>query len=119
MGGASVFRYSFEQPLSNPFMQGLGVFHSSELPFVFGHDDYPLGMIGSAGEPLSAVLQQYWTTFAKTNTPGEGGVDIAWPAYAAAADPYQLLVAPTISSPAGLKTSLCDFWDSLAAMGID
>jgi para-nitrobenzyl esterase len=120
--GASVFRYSFEQPLANPFEQGLGVFHSSEIPFVFGHDDYPLGMLGSA-VPLSTAMQQYWTTFAKTYAPGDGGSagegGVAWPAYNATMDPYQLLVAPTISASAGLKTDLCDFWDQLAATGVD
>jgi para-nitrobenzyl esterase len=121
--GASVFRYSFEQPLFNPFEQGLGVFHSSEIPFVFGHDDYPLGMLGTAGVPLSAAMQQYWTTFGKTYAPGDGGSGaeggVAWPPYDATMDPYQLLVAPKISATAGLKTDLCDFWDQLAATGVD
>ena len=44
---------------------------------------------------------------------------VAWPAYNATMDPYQLLVAPTISAAAGLKTDLCDFWDQLAANGVD
>ena len=35
-------------------MSGLGVFHSAELPFVFGNDDYPLGHMGASGAPISA-----------------------------------------------------------------
>jgi hypothetical protein len=79
-------------------------------------------MLGSA-VPLSATMQQYWTAFAKTYAPGDGGSGaeggVAWPAYNATVDPYQLLVAPTISATAGLKTDLCDFWDQLAASGVD
>lgn len=101
----SVYRYSFERPLENPFAQGLGVFHSSEIPFVFGNDDYPLGSIGS-GRPLSTTMQEEWTQLAKTGTPGNG-----WPLWTAD-DPYmQLTDSP--SPQQGLETSLCDFWDTL------
>jgi para-nitrobenzyl esterase len=111
-GGAPVFRYSFEQPLESPFMQGLGVFHSSELPFVFGNDDYPLGRIG-AGAPLSASIQDYWTTFAKTSDPNSSA-ETPWPAYDAASDAYLVLATPAASG-SQLKAALCDFWDALPA----
>jgi len=103
--GASAFRYSFERPLDNPFFQGLGVFHSSEIPFVFGNDNYPLGSIAT-GAALSETMQTEWTTFAKTGTPGAD-----WPA-STAADPYMQLT-DTPSAQMGLKSALCDFWDSL------
>jgi len=100
-----VYRYSFERPLDNPFAQGLGVFHSSEIPFVFGNDNYPLGSMAS-GAALSTTMQKDWTEFAKTHTPSAD-----WPAWTAA-DPYmQFTDSP--SAQMGLKTSLCDFWDSL------
>jgi para-nitrobenzyl esterase len=103
--GASVFRYSFERPLDNPFAQGLGVFHSSEIPFVFGNDDYPLGSIAS-GAALSTTMQTEWTSFAKTHDPGNG-----WPAYGPT-DPYmQFTDSP--SAQTGLDTAVCDFWDGL------
>ncbi|HTR50797.1 MAG TPA: carboxylesterase family protein, partial [Kofleriaceae bacterium] len=109
--GAPVFRYTFDHALENPFMQGLGVFHSSELPFVFGNDDYPLGKVGTSGAALSTAMQAYWIAFAKDNDPnGSGGTP--WPAYDASSDPYQDLDV-TISSATGLKTANCDFWDQL------
>jgi para-nitrobenzyl esterase len=102
-GATSVYRYSFERPLDNPFFQGLGVFHSSEIPFVFGNDNYPLGSIASGGA-LSDAMQAAWTDFAKKQV-------IDWPAWTAT-DPYmQLTDSP--SAQAGLKSALCDFWDSL------
>ena len=109
--GAPVFRYSFEQPLEAPFMQGLGVFHSAELPFVFGNDDYPLGRVGTSGAPVSASIQDYWTTFAKTGAPNSSA-EVAWPGYDATSDPYLVLGTP-IAASTQLKTALCDFWDAL------
>jgi para-nitrobenzyl esterase len=102
--GAPVWRYSFEQPLDQPFAQGLGVFHASEIPFVFGHDDFPLGRIGAQTD-LVQLVQTDWTTFAKTQDPG-------WTAYDAASDPY-LVIEPGASMASGLKSALCDFWDAL------
>jgi para-nitrobenzyl esterase len=108
--GAPVFRYSFEQPMESVFMQGLGVFHGAELPFVFGNDDFPLGHYGASGAPVSTAMQDYWTTFAKTGDPN-GASEPPWAAYDGTTDPYQVLATP-IASATGLKTSLCDFWDA-------
>jgi para-nitrobenzyl esterase len=105
--GAPVYRYSFEHALENPFMQGLGVFHSSELPFVFGNDTFPLGKIGDSGAPISAAMVTDWTTFAKTLAPSAD-----WPAYSVATDPY-IAFGDSPAPASGLKTALCDFWDAL------
>jgi para-nitrobenzyl esterase len=106
IGGAPVYRYSFEHPLENPFMQGLGVFHGSELPFVFGNDTFPLGRIGDSGAADSAAMVEQWTSFAKTQIP-----DASWPLYDTT-DPY-LAYGDTPMPATGLKTALCDFWDAL------
>ncbi len=102
--GAPVWRYSFEQPMDQPFAQGLGVFHSSEIPFVFGNDDFPLGRIGGATD-IVELVQTDWTAFAKAQDPG-------WTAYDPTSDPY-LVIQPSPSMASGLKSSLCDFWDAL------
>jgi para-nitrobenzyl esterase len=110
LAGSTVFRYSFEQPLTDPFTQGLGVFHSSELPFVFGNDTFPLGHIGDATS-VAEAMQTYWTTFAKQGDPNDASV-APWPAYDPATDPYLTIDgAPHASS--ALKSALCDFWDAL------
>jgi para-nitrobenzyl esterase len=107
--GAHVFRYALEQPLENPFEVGLGVFHGSDLPFVFGNDDFPLGHVGSSGASLALAMQAYWTSFAKTHAPAGA---TAWPAYDPASDPY-LVLAPTIAPANALSATACDFWDTL------
>jgi para-nitrobenzyl esterase len=109
--GAHVFRYTFQKGLENPLLQGAGVVHSAEIPFVFGNDDYPLGHVGSSGAALSAAMERYWTRFGSAGDPNGSG-DPAWPAYDAASDPYVILDAP-ISAGSGLESTACDFWDTL------
>jgi len=106
--GVAVYRYSFEQALAQPFVADLGVFHSSELPFVFGNDTFPLGMIGDA-RPLSDAIETYWTGMAKHHDPNSAG-GVAWPAYAASE--LSLVLAASITTTAGLKSGVCDFWDA-------
>ncbi|HEY1554385.1 MAG TPA: carboxylesterase family protein [Kofleriaceae bacterium] len=108
--GAPVFRYQLNHPLENPFMMGLGVFHSSDLPFVFGNDNYPLGRVGSSGAALATAMQAYWIAFAKSYDPNSSG-GTPWPMYDGT-DPYQTLDT-TITSATGLKSDLCNFWDQL------
>jgi para-nitrobenzyl esterase len=107
--GAVLYRYSFEQALTNPFAANLGVFHSSELPFVFGNDSYPLGQIGAATD-ISAAMQKYWTGFAKLANPNyDGGV--AWPPYDSTRP--QLRFLEPIATGTNLDDNECSFWDGL------
>ncbi|HEU0036158.1 MAG TPA: carboxylesterase/lipase family protein [Kofleriaceae bacterium] len=106
---ATVYRYSFERALEQPLIADLGVFHSGEIPFVFGLDDFPLGKLGS-GAPLADAVQGYWTRFAATGDPN--GADApAWPRYDAT-DPLLVLDLPIAARP-DAKAAQCDFWDSL------
>jgi len=107
--GAPVFRYSWERALEQPFTANLGVFHSSELPFVFGNDAFPLGRVGSGAE-LSTTIMQYWTQFAKTHDPNVAGA-LEWPAYDGA--DKQLVFDVPMRTTSGIKTAPCAFWDSL------
>jgi para-nitrobenzyl esterase len=105
--GAPVYQYSFERELEAPAIANLGVFHASEIPFVFGNDTFPFGRIGTAGQPLADTIQTAWTTFAASGNPGGD-----WPRFETASD--QLLVLDVTSSVrAGHKAALCDFWDTL------
>jgi para-nitrobenzyl esterase len=105
--GAPVYRYTFERPLEQQLLQDLGAFHSSEIPFVFGVDAYPLGKVGSA-TALAEAMQAYWTSFARTGRPSGA---VAWPAYDAT-EPHIVLDTPVTTGTA-LKASVCDYWDSL------
>ncbi len=105
--GAPVYRYTFQRPLEEQLIEDLGAFHSSEIPFVFGIDTYPLGKVGTAA-PLADAMQGYWTSFAHDGVPSG---EIAWPAHDAI-DPLLVLDTP-ITASAAYKASVCDFWDSL------
>jgi para-nitrobenzyl esterase len=107
-----VFRYSFEQPLFNPLLPDAGVIHSAELPFVFGNDNAPTGMIGDAGQPVATAMQAYWQSFVAQGQPAG---DVAWPMYVPANDDY-LTIATPVAANAGLKTALCDFWDTITPL---
>jgi para-nitrobenzyl esterase len=109
--GAPVYRYAFERALEQPFLTDLGVFHTSEIPFVFGGDAFPLGKIGAAAAPLADAIGGYWTRFVTTGDPN-GGADPTWAPYDAAADVVHKLDVP-IATTTGLKSALCDFWDAL------
>ncbi len=106
-GGVPTYRYVFAHPLANPILPDLGVFHSSELPFVFGNDNFPLGRIDAPS--LVDTVQAYWTQFGKTSDPNHTGAT-PWPTYAAN-ETFVIDSAPTTA--AGYKDDACDFWDAL------
>ncbi|NVB84897.1 MAG: carboxylesterase family protein [Kofleriaceae bacterium] len=103
--GVPVYRYVFQRLLDGASFPELGAFHSSEIPFVFGVDAYPLGHVGSA-TVLAEAMQAFWTTFAKTGDPGTG-----WPRYDAATDAHVVLDEP-VATGTSYKSALCDFWDA-------
>ncbi len=109
---APTYFYSFEQPVEAPFLQGLGVFHSSELPFVFGTDPaFPLGRVGASGASTSEAMEGYWTRFARTGDPNGDGA-VMWSAYDRATDKH-LVLAANVREVAHYKDAVCDFWDAI------
>ncbi|MFT3693940.1 MAG: carboxylesterase family protein [Kofleriaceae bacterium] len=104
--GAALYRYQWETEMTNPLFTDLGVFHSSEIPFVFGNDDYPLGQIGPATD-MATAIQAYWIAFAKTANPNVTG-QLAWPLYDSTNPQIEF------SSPLKVGTHLdddaCVFW---------
>ncbi len=110
--GGPTYMYSFEQPPEAPFLQGLGVFHSSEIPFVFGTDPtFPLARVGNGGAAAAQAIQSYWVRFAKTGDPNGDGAP-TWSPYDATNEKY-LVIAPTIAEQTQYKAALCDFWDAV------
>jgi len=106
--GVAVYRYVFAHELANPILSDLGVFHASDLPYVFGNDDFPLGRIDAP--PLVDAVQTYWTQFAKVGDPNSAGAT-PWPTYASG-NTTAVVDAP-VSTTTGYKNDVCDFWDSL------
>jgi para-nitrobenzyl esterase len=107
-GFSPVRRYFFTHVLESGPLSALGSFHGLEVPFVF--HNFPFGV--SAGETtLSDALVGYWTRFATTGDPN-GSAGPAWPGYASDTDDF-LGLDETITSGQGVRTSKCDFWDTL------
>jgi para-nitrobenzyl esterase len=108
--GAPVYLYSFEREPLNGLITDGGVFHASEIPFLFGIDEFPLGKVGPDGVPLSDAMMRYWTRFATTGDP-DGGDDVAWPRYDASTDRHLVLDLP-VRADSGHRKTQCDFWDA-------
>ena len=108
--GAPTYLYQFVRVASTGLFKPFGVFHSAELPFVFGNAY--LGIVLDEDEQkLSAAMQHYWFGLASTGDPNYKGA-FAWPAYDAAGD-KNIVLDVTLSSASGLQSGLCDFWDGL------
>ena len=126
-GGHATYFYEFRQPNKaflpwiiwlmdkmSPKMPNLGIYHSSELPFVFGITSV-LGTPWKGGDPTTMMMMQFWTNFAKTGVPRSdkaqslGIQSGTWPAFDAATQNYmQLENTPSVANH--LKQAKCDYW---------
>ena len=78
--GEPAYLYFFDHEYASAKKRGLGAFHASELPFVFGHVGphalfppnwpRPGGVVDSA---LSNAMMDYWTSFARSGVPQAPG----------------------------------------------
>ena len=102
--GARVYRYFFTHSADDS-PTGLGAFHASEIPFVFG--PAPVAELGE-------TVRGYWTRFAETGDPN-GGAAVEWPRFDTNTEQYLELTTPAVAR-ANLLTEKCDFWDSLGCL---
>jgi len=70
----STYLYRFTYPMPD---QPLGVFHGSELYFIFRPASMKPDPVSSR---VSDTMMDYWTQFAKTGNPNSG-TNVAWPQY--------------------------------------
>lgn len=103
--GQPVFLYHFTHETQIGMLLRLGVFHSAELPFVFGNFT-GLFRYRDADGPVVDITQGYWTRFAAGANPnGMGAVN--WPTFTTAGDAH-LDISATPVMGAGLRRSQCD-----------
>jgi para-nitrobenzyl esterase len=103
------FLYHFTYVTRAGAQLGLGAFHGSEIPFVFGNLINPTPQ----ERALSDAMMRYWVNFAKTGDPNDWALP-AWPAYTLAEDPHLQLDVP-IKADRELRKRYCDFFDQLQA----
>lgn len=110
--GVDTYLYHFTYVPPASLLPNLGSFHSAEIKYVFGAPSQLLPQQLTDDElKLSASVMGYWARHAAAGDPnGEGAP--AWPKYDAGKDEAQVLDM-TITTKAGVKKDLCDFWDSL------
>ena len=73
------YAYLFDHPEPGPDSGRWGVFHSSELPYVFGTlDAAPQRHFTRFDRSLSRTVSRYWVNFVKTGTPNGHGLP-HWP----------------------------------------
>jgi carboxylesterase type B len=112
--GVDVYLYFFVHELNVLRLLGkhddLGVFHGSELFFVF---DKSIGLVGPDEHTLAANFGRWWTTFAATGSPvaADAAGQAEWPRYSAKNDTLLRIDAGSASAPyRGLKQAACDWW---------
>jgi carboxylesterase type B len=91
----------------------MGVFHGSELPFVFEVD---VTLLSKEERALSVVFGQYWTnlaTHANPNGASGGQSDLPlWPLYDVTEDAVlRLDITPTVIKQN--RKAMCDVWDTV------
>jgi para-nitrobenzyl esterase len=109
--GTRAYLYHFTRPTAAGAALGLGVFHGSELAFVFG--TFGDRTAPSPGElAMSATMMGYWTRLASAGDPASPGA-VAWPARTVDRDDY-LELGLTVRASSGLHAEACDAMESWA-----
>lgn len=88
--GQKVYVYRFDRSIPGKGQPVLGAFHGLEIPYVFNaFQDRSWNWLPftDADHRLSALIETYWTNFAKTGDPGASGVP-EWPAWRDGSENY-------------------------------
>lgn len=86
--GAPAWLYYFDHVYPSAEARGVGAFHSSDVPFVFGNvgpgaiapKNWPSPPAGAEDIALSRAMMDYWVAFARTGRPAAPRRP-AWPAF--------------------------------------
>ncbi len=100
------YLYSFARVTPWARRRGLGAFHGSELPYVFGR--LPAMLYDASDRKLSERMMAYWVNFARSGDPNAPGLP-NWPAYEPDGDRH-LVFDVEIHADTALRKAQCEFW---------
>lgn len=103
--GTPAYQYFFSRQNPGERALGLGVYHSSEIAYVFGRFTGLL-VRTAIDDAVSEAMGGAWVRFATSGDPNASGAS-TWPAFTAANDTY-LEFGDTIRTAAGLHRERCD-----------
>jgi para-nitrobenzyl esterase len=104
--GQPVFLYHFTHETQIGMLLRLGVFHSAELPFVFGNFT-GLFSLPRRRRPVIDITQGYWTRFAATGANPNGMGAVTWPRFTRDGDTH-LEIGDAVRASTGLRRDVCD-----------
>ena len=106
---AYLYYLTHELKVINLFDEKIGVFHGTDLIYVFGKS---IALWGNEDETIASAFGDWWTSFATFGAPitSINGHNVEWTPYSRANDNH-LNVDSTSTMKSGLKKSYCDFWD--------
>lgn len=109
--GEQAYLYHFNQRAkANLMPKELGVYHGSELPFVFGYDVNGLTPFSTPEETaLSGGMMALWGHFAAFGRPSQNAA--YWPLYRNDTDQSLRLEAAT-ALETSYRQAYCDFWEA-------
>jgi para-nitrobenzyl esterase len=98
--------YEYQYDHAPPGREALGAVHGAEVAYVFG----ALGANAvGVDRDISAVMEQYWTNFAKTGNPNGAGLP-QWPSFDGKARGYLEFTDSGPVAREGLRGSFCDLY---------
>jgi len=107
--GTPSYLYRFDRATVFGTATGLGVYHGSELEFVFGNLTVRSGT-AAAARAFSTQIRGYWNRFADTGSPNGAGAT-SWPRRTATSDDY-LVLNDSSAAASGFHAATCDVIDT-------
>jgi para-nitrobenzyl esterase len=108
---ATAYLYQFSRVNAFGAANGIGAFHGTELPYVFGNFVPPFTE-DATDVKISQFMMGAWTQFARHGNPNRPGQP-QWSPYQTSLDDF-LQVADTVSPQTGLDAQRCQFTEAIA-----
>ena len=111
--GNPAFEYQFDR--AAPGRELVGARHATDVPYVFGTFEFVVSLPGqkvafnAVDSTISAVMQQYWTNFAKTGDPNDGKLP-QWRKFDSTVRAYMEFTDAGPVSHDGLRRPFCDLY---------